>query len=58
MSEDKHTTGSADHGRINVIEGYELRYWTDALDVSAAALCAAVAAVGTTTSAVRAQLNT
>jgi len=57
MSDDKQNSGSPDRDRINVNEDYELRYWTKALDVSAEELRAAVTAVGTNASAVRAHLN-
>lgn len=57
MSDDKQNSGSPDRDRINVNEDYELRYWTKALNVSAEELRAAVAAVGTNASAVRAHLN-
>ena len=35
MSDDKRNVGPADRDRINVNEDYELRYWTQALGVSA-----------------------
>ncbi|ASR45188.1 DUF3606 domain-containing protein [Xanthomonas citri pv. mangiferaeindicae] len=46
MSDDKSKTGAADRDRINVDEDYELRYWTQALDVTPEQLREAVAAVG------------
>jgi len=57
MRDDKQNPGSPDRDRINVNEDYELRYWTQALGVSAEELRAAVAAVGPTANAVRAHLN-
>ncbi|WP_423177864.1 MULTISPECIES: DUF3606 domain-containing protein [unclassified Stenotrophomonas] len=57
MSDDKKNTGSPDRDRINVNEDYELQYWTEALDVSADELRAAVKAVGPTCAAVRKHLG-
>lgn len=57
MSDDKRNVGPADRDRINVNEDYELRYWTQALGVSADELRAAVQAVGPTAAAVREHLK-
>jgi hypothetical protein len=57
MSDDKSKTGSPDRDRINVHEDYELAYWTKELGVSADALRAAVAGVGTDAAAVRRHLG-
>lgn len=57
MSDDKRNSGSPDRDRINVNEDYELRYWTQALGVSADELRAAVQAVGPTAAAVREHLR-
>ncbi|WP_082132194.1 DUF3606 domain-containing protein [Luteimonas sp. FCS-9] len=57
MSDDKRKTGSPDRDRINVDEDYELRYWTQALDVTPEQLREAVAAVGPTAVAVRRHLG-
>lgn len=46
MSDDKRQTGSPDRDRISLSEDYEVRYWTQALGVSADDLRAAVDAVG------------
>lgn len=57
MSDDKSKAGPADRSRINVNEDYELRYWTQALGVSADELRAAVKAVGPMADAVRQHLG-
>jgi hypothetical protein len=46
-----------DRNRINVNEGWELRYWTKALRVEPERLKAAVKAVGTSTDAVKAYVG-
>lgn len=46
MSDDKRQSGSPDPDRISLSEDYEVRYWTQALGVSADDLRAAVDAVG------------
>lgn len=46
MSDDKRQSGSPDRDRISLSEDYEVRYWTQALGVSADDLRAAVDAVG------------
>lgn len=57
MSDDKSQTGSPDRDRINLEEDYEVRYWTEALGVTAEELRKAVAAVGSTATAVRRHLD-
>lgn len=57
MSDDKSQTGSPDRDRINLEEDYEVQYWTDALGVTADELRNAVAAVGSTATAVRRHLG-
>lgn len=56
MSDDKSKTGPQDASRINMNEDYEVRYWTQALGVSAQALQRAVDQVGVSADAVRAHL--
>lgn len=57
MSDDKSQTGSPDRDRINLEEDYEVRYWTEALGVTAEELRSAVAAVGSTATVVRRHLG-
>lgn len=57
MTDDKSQTGSPDRDRINLDEDYEVLYWTKALGVSAEELRQAVAAVGSTATAVRRHLG-
>lgn len=57
MADDLLNPGAPDRARINVNEDHELRYWTEALDVSETQLRAAVAAVGVGAEAVRQFLN-
>ncbi|MEN4903115.1 DUF3606 domain-containing protein [Luteimonas sp. TWI1416] len=57
MSDDKRKTGAADRDRINVDEDDELRYWTQALDVTPEQLREAVAAVGPMAADVRRHLG-
>ncbi|MGQ7855598.1 DUF3606 domain-containing protein [Pedobacter sp. WC2501] len=45
--DDKLKNGSADRGRININEGYELDYWSNKFGVSKDKLKAAVQIVGT-----------
>ncbi|GAA4214728.1 hypothetical protein GCM10022289_48650 [Pedobacter jeongneungensis] len=45
--DNKQKNGSADRGRININEGYELDYWSDKFSVSKDKLKAAVQTVGT-----------
>jgi hypothetical protein len=50
--DDKQKNGSADRGRININEGYELDYWSNKFGVSKDKLKAAVQTVGTSANAV------
>ncbi|QNN45025.1 DUF3606 domain-containing protein [Pedobacter roseus] len=52
MMDDKQKNGSADRGRININEGYELDYWSNKFGVSKDKLKAAVQTVGTSAHAV------
>lgn len=56
MADDKSKTAE-DRKLINVNEVYEVQYWTKALDVSEEELRKAVAAVGTSATAVRDHLG-
>ena len=47
--DDKLKNGSADRGRINIDQGYELDYWSNKFGVSKDKLKAAVQIVGTST---------
>ena len=53
MADDLKDRGAQDRARINVNEAHEVRYWTEALNVSEAQLRAAVSAVGVSAEAVR-----
>lgn len=55
--DDMNKTGSPDRDRINLDEDYEIRYWTEALGVTEDELRQAVAAVGSTSAAVREHLG-
>jgi hypothetical protein len=57
MSDDKNNRGPRDGQRINVNEDYEVRYWTQALNVTPDELRKAVRAVGTSSAAVRRHLG-
>ncbi|CAB3852128.1 hypothetical protein LMG26686_02016 [Achromobacter mucicolens] len=57
MSDDLSKRGPQDRSRINVNEAHELRYWTQALDVTEAQLREAVKAVGPSATAVREHLG-
>lgn len=57
MSDDNRNSGSPDRDRINVDEDYEVRYWTEALEVTPDQLRDTVAAVGPTAEAVRRHLG-
>lgn len=57
MSDDNRNSGSPDRDRINVDGDYEVRYWTEALEVTPDQLRDAVAAVGPTAEAVRRHLG-
>ncbi|WP_206861306.1 DUF3606 domain-containing protein [Lysobacter changpingensis] len=57
MSDDPNTRGEPDRSRINVNQEHELRYWTQALDVTEEELREAVRAVGASVSEVREYLR-
>ena len=57
MSDDPNTRGEPDRSRINVNQEHELRYWTQALDVTEEELREAVRAVGASVSEVRESLR-
>lgn len=57
MADNTSDRGPADAARINVHEDYELKYWTQALGVTAAELRDAVSAVGVMVKDVRAHLE-
>jgi hypothetical protein len=57
MVDDLNERGPSDRSRINVHEPHELRYWTQALDVTEEQLRAAVAQVGVMVEAVRVHLD-
>ena len=53
MADNLTDRGVQDRARINLNEDHEVRYWTEALNVSEAQLRMAVGAVGVGTEAVR-----
>jgi len=53
MADDLKDRGAQDRARINLNEEHEVRYWTEALNVSEAQLRTAVSAVGLSAEAVR-----
>jgi hypothetical protein len=53
MTDDKTLRGPQDRSRINVEEDYEVRYWTDALDIDEPTLRGAIQAVGSSAEDVR-----
>jgi hypothetical protein len=57
MADDRMKRGAQDRRRINVEQEHEIRYWTQELGVSEAALTAAVAKVGNSVEAVRRELH-
>lgn len=57
MADDRNNRGPADAMRIDVNEEYELRYWTETLDVSEDKLRTAVSAVGVMVQDVRVHLG-
>ena len=57
MADDLTNSGGHDRTRININEDHEIRYWTKALDVDEETLRRAVAEVGTSAEAVRANLG-
>jgi hypothetical protein len=57
MADDLTQRGGPDRKRISLTEEWELRYWTDALDVTEARLREVVAEVGHMAADVRAYLE-
>ena len=57
MSDDTENRGPADRSRISLEQGYEVRYWTQALGCTEAQLREAVGAVGNSADAVRERLG-
>jgi len=57
MSDNLQDRGPQDRSRINVNEEWELRYWTKVLGVTEDRLRKAVAKVGVSAEAVRAELH-
>ena len=57
MPDDPTNRSAQDRARINVNEDHEVRYWTQALEVSEEKLREAVAAVGVSADAVRQHLG-
>lgn len=57
MADDTTQRGAQDRSRISLSERYEVEYWTRTMNVSEARLREAVAAVGSSASAVREYLQ-
>jgi hypothetical protein len=57
MSDDSQNRGEPDRSRINLNQEHEVRYWTQALDVTEEELRSAVRAVGSSASDVREYLR-
>jgi len=57
MADDKRNRGQPDRSKINMSEDYEVKYWTQHLDVSREALQRAVDKVGNSAAAVRKELG-
>jgi hypothetical protein len=57
MPDDRSKTRPQDASRINIHEQYEVEYWSKKFGVTAEALKAAVAKVGTSAEAVERQLT-
>jgi Protein of unknown function (DUF3606) len=57
MADDRMKRGAQDRRKISIDQEHEVRYWTQELGVSEAALTAAVAKVGTSVEAVRRELH-
>ena len=57
MADDRMKRGSQDRSKISMEQEHEIRYWTQELGVSEAALTAAVAKVGNSADAVRRELH-
>jgi len=57
MANDRMKRGAQDRSQISLDQEHEIRYWTQELGVSEAALTAAVAKVGNSVEAVRRELH-
>jgi hypothetical protein len=57
MADDRTNRGAQDHSKISLDQEHEIRYWTQELGVSEAALTAAVSKVGNSVRAVRRELH-
>jgi hypothetical protein len=57
MAGDRMKRGAQDDSKISIDQEHEIRYWTQELGVSEAALTAAVAKVGNSVAAVRRELH-
>ena len=57
MADDRMKRGAQDSSQISLDQEHEIRYWTQELGVSEAALTAAVSKVGTSVKAVRRELH-
>jgi hypothetical protein len=57
MSDDRNLRGPQDRSRINTSEDYEVRYWTQELNVSEEELRRAVQSVGASAEKVRKHLG-
>jgi hypothetical protein len=57
MADDRNTRGPQDRSRINTEQDYEVRYWTEALNVSEEELRSAVQSVGSSADKVREHLR-
>ena len=58
MADGKTIRGPQDRSRINLEEDYEVRYWTEALNVDEPTLRGAIQAVGSSADDVREYLET
>lgn len=56
MADDLNNRGAQDRSRISLTEDHEVRYWTEALGVSAEELKRLVGEVGNSADAVRAKM--
>jgi len=57
MADDRMKRGTQDRSKISLDQEHEIRYWTQELGVSEAALTAAVSKVGNSVKAVRRELH-
>jgi hypothetical protein len=57
MADDRNTRGPQDRSRINTDQDYEVRYWTEELNVSEDELRRAVQSVGSSADKVREHLR-